>query len=211
MTPAKLDGHTFVRGRHSRFGNLSYAMSPILFDRRSAASGRSGMSAPDNSTAARIGRGIVAGAIAGAVASFAMDRFQAATSPRLPSSDDEGDSEPATQQAADALARQVTGAEVPDADKPLAGQAVHYALGIALGVAYGIAAEFRPAVTAGYGTAFGIGTATLLDEGVVPAVGLGEAPWKADAATNLFSYASHLVFGGVTEFVRQQVADTLTP
>lgn len=168
------------------------------------------MSQPDDSNAAKIARGIVAGVIAGAVASFAMDRFQAIASPLLPSSGGDEKSEPATEKAADAVARQATGHDVPDADKPLAGQAMHYALGIGLGVAYGIAAEFRPAVTAGYGTAFGVGTATLLDEGIVPAVGLGSPPWKSDAATTLYSYASHLVFGGVSELVRRQVAGTLT-
>ena len=167
------------------------------------------MSAPEERTTARTARGSVAGAIAGAVASFAMDRFQAAVSPLLPSSGD-GSSEPATEKAADAIAKQVTGNDVPEAVKPLAGQAIHYALGIALGVAYGVAAEFRPAVTAGGGTAFGLGTATLLDEAAVPALGLGDAPWHAGFASNLYSYASHFVFGGVTEIVRRQVASTLT-
>lgn len=162
----------------------------------------------DDSTAARIARGLVAGVVAGAVASFAMDRFQAVVSPLLPSSDD-ADPEPATEKAADSVMRQVTGHEVPDADKPLAGQSIHYALGIALGAAYGIAAEFRPAVTAGYGAGFALGTATLLDEAIVPAVGLGKAPWASDAPTLLYSYASHLVFGGVSEFVRRQVVGTL--
>lgn len=163
----------------------------------------------DDSTAARIARGLVAGVIAGAVASFAMDRFQAATAPLLPS--DGGESDPATEQAADAVACRVAGHGIPDADKPLAGQAVHYAVGIALGAAYGLAAEFRPAVTAGYGSAFGLGTATLLDEVAVPATGLGRAPWDAGVASNLYGYASHLVFGGVSELVRRHVAATLLP
>lgn len=158
---------------------------------------------------ARIARGIVAGVIAGAVASFAMDCFQAAASSLLPS--DGGEDEPATEKAADAIATAITGHEVPDADRPLAGQSIHYALGIGLGVAYGIAAEFRPSVTAGYGTAFGLGTATLLDEAAVPAVGLGDAPWKTPLSTTLYAYASHLVFGGTAEIVRRQVAGTLTP
>ena len=155
----------------------------------------------DLSTPARIARGAVAGVIAGAVASFAMDIFQAATSSLLPS--DGSDDEPATQQAADAVAKAATGHEVPDAAKPLAGQSVHYALGIGLGIAYGIAAEIRPSVTAGYGTAFGLSTATLLDEAAVPAVGLGDAPWKAPLSTTLYGYASHLVFGGISEIVRR--------
>lgn len=161
----------------------------------------------DLSTPARIVRGIVAGAVAGAVASFAMDRFQAATSSLLPS--DGSEDEPATEQAADDIAEAATGREVPDAAKPLAGQSIHYALGVGLGVAYGVAAEFRPAVIAGFGTAFGLGTATLLDEGAVPAVGLGDAPWKAPLSTTLYGYASHLVFGGVAELVRRQIAGTL--
>lgn len=163
----------------------------------------------DLSTPARIARGAVAGLIAGAVASFAMDRFQAAASSLLPS--DGGEDELATEKAADAIASATIGDEVPDAAKPLAGQSIHYALGIGLGLAYGIAAEFRPSVTAGYGAGFGLGTATLLDEATVPAVGLGDAPWKAPLSTTLYAYASHLVFGGTAEIVRRQVAATLTP
>ena len=162
----------------------------------------------DLGTPVRVARGIVAGAIAGAVASFAMDRFQAATSSLLPSGG--SNDEPATEQAADAVAKAATGHEIPGAAKPLAGQSVHYALGIGLGIAYGIAAEFRPSVTAGYGTAFGLGTATLLDEAAVPAVGLGGAPWNAPLSTTFYGYASHLVFGGIGEIVRRQVAGTLT-
>ena len=93
----------------------------------------------DEGNAAKIARGLVSGAIAGVVASFAMDRFQAVASPLLPSSG--SDSEPATEKAADAVATGVTGHAIPDADRPLAGQVAHYAVGIALGAAYGIAAR----------------------------------------------------------------------
>lgn len=166
------------------------------------------MSKRDERALSSVARGLVAGVVAGAVASFAMDRFQAAVSPLLPSGG--GGSEPATEKAADEVARFVTGNAVPVSDKPLAGQAVHYGLGIGLGVVYGVLAEFRPAVTSGFGTAFGVATATFLDEGLVPAVGLGRAPWKSDAATNLYSYVSHLVFGATAELVRRQVARSLT-
>jgi hypothetical protein len=169
------------------------------------------MSERDDSDMRKALRGIVAGAIAGAVASFAMDRFQAAVTALTASGDDDSEaSEPATEKAADAIAKPVVGHEIAAADKPLAGQTIHYALGIGLGVAYGIVAEFRPGVTAGYGAAFGVATATLLDEAAVPVVGLGAAPWNTDLSVNLYSYASHLVFGGVSELVRQQVAGTLT-
>jgi hypothetical protein len=160
------------------------------------------------STGARLARGILSGAIAGLVASFAMDRFQALASAM--SSDGSG-GEPATEQAADAAAKVVTGHELPAADKPLGGQSVHYALGTLLGVVYGVAAEFRPQVTAGFGTAFGTGIALLLDEAAVPAVGLGEAPWKTPVSTHLYGLTSHLVFGAVAEGVRRSVDATLAP
>lgn len=163
----------------------------------------------DEGTTIKVLRGAVAGGIAGAVASFAMDRFQAVVSEFRSSGDDNEISEPATEQAADALAKQVTGHELPPATKPLAGQSIHYALGVGLGIIYGIAAELRPSSTAGYGTGFGVATATLLDEAAVPAVGLGTAPWHTDLSTNLYSYASHLVFGVTSELVRRQVAGTL--
>jgi len=165
------------------------------------------MSQTDKGVPSKLLRGILAGVVAGAAASFAMDRFQAGIAAL--SSPEHEDEEPATEQAADAVAKRITSSELAEADKPLAGQAIHYALGIGLGVAYSVAAEFRPAVTAAYGTAFGVGTANLLDEGAVPAIGLGEAPWKANPATTLYSYASHLVFGGVAELVRRQVRSTL--
>ena len=108
-----------------------------------------------------------------------------------------------------ALADQPATGDTPGLGE-LAGQAMHYLLGLGLGAAYGVAAEFRPGIAAGKGAAFGIGTATLLDETAVPALGLGAAPWKAPLTTNLFSYASHLVFGVTAELVRGRVATTLT-
>lgn len=156
----------------------------------------------------RLMRGAAAGLVAGFIASFAMDRFQAGVA-ALSGSGDEG--EPATAQAADGIAKAVTGEEIAEPQKPLAGQLVHYALGAGLGVAYGVAAEYRPAVTSGYGTAFGLGTAAVLDEAAVPAVGLGEAPWKSAPTTHLYTLASHLVFGVAAELTRRQVRTTLLP
>lgn len=92
---------------------------------------------PNAGIAAKLARGLVAGVTAGAGAVFAMDRFQAAASPLLSSSD----SERATERSADAVARGVTGRAVTEAGKPLAGQAIHHGVGIAFGAAYGVAAE----------------------------------------------------------------------
>ena len=143
---------------------------------------------------AKVATGAAVGLVAGLVASFAMDRFQSLTQP--PSS---GAGEPATQQAADGIAQPATGEPLPDDAKPLGGQLVHYVLGAALGIGYGVAAEFSPIVTRGAGTVFAVGTWALLDEAAVPAVGLGDPPWKASLETQAYSLASHLVFGLAAE------------
>lgn len=161
-------------------------------------------------------RGALAGLVAGVAASFVMDRFQAAVSAFAPDDNDNdneggGGEEPATEKAADGMSMAVTGRAIPEARRPRAGQGVHDAFGIGLGIAYGIAAEFRPAVTTGHGAVFGLGTAALLDEGLVPASGLGEAPWKARASRHAYAGASHPIFGGTAEMVRARVAAMMEP
>lgn len=151
-------------------------------------------------------RGAIAGLVAGLVASLAMDLAQKALS-RFQPSDGSDNDKPATEKAADSVAQSITGAPVADANKPLAGQAIHYGFGALLGLGYGIAAEYRPTITTGAGAGFGLATATLFDEIGVPAAGLGDAPWKADLSTHVYTLASHLVFGTTTEGVRRLVSD----
>lgn len=157
---------------------------------------------------ARVLKGAAAGLIAGLLAAFAMDRFQAGVS-ALSSSKPKREGEPATEQAADRLAEAMVGHEVAAPDKAFAGQLVHYALGAALGVGYGVAAELYPAVTTGFGTAFGTAVTVVFDESAVPAAGLGTPPWKTSASTHLYTLVSHLVFGTTAEFTRRQVRATL--
>lgn len=147
-------------------------------------------------------RGAAAGLAAGLVASLAMDQFQKVWA-RFVTMPKGG--EPATVKAADKASRAITGKPVAKADKPQAGTIVHYLFGGALGAAYGVAAEYRPGVTRGFGSAFGLGTATLFDEVAVPAAGLSKAPTAYPARSHLYGYASHLVFGAVTEAVRRSL------
>lgn len=149
-------------------------------------------------------RGAVAGIVAGLLASLAMDVAQKALS-QLQSSDDGDEDEPSTEKAADRIAQSITGAPVSNANKPLAGQAIHYGFGALLGLGYGIVAEYRPEVTKGAGAGFGVVTAALFDEIGVPAVGLGKAPWDANARTHLYTLASHLVFATSTEITRRSL------
>ena len=153
-------------------------------------------------------RGAIAGLVAGLAASWAMDLAQKGLS-KLSSDQGGGSGEPATEQAADTVARATTNKPVPDAMKAQAGQAVHYGFGALLGLAYGVASEFWPQVGFARGTAFGFGSALVFDEAAVPSMGLGEAPWQAPPSTHFYAVASHLVFGGAAEGARRLIRATI--
>ena len=142
-----------------------------------------------------LARGALAGGLAGVVASFAMNRFQAV----VPRPGSGGGGDPATVKAAE----RVAGHGIPRAGKARAGEAVHYGFGAALGMAYGAAAEAEPWVTAGFGLPYGGAVAVIADEALVPAAGLSGPPWQSPPATHAYSIASHLVFGVALEAARR--------
>ena len=150
---------------------------------------------------------IVAGLAGGIVASLAMDAFQRFAAPLF----DQGGSndDPATVKAADSAKRLVTGDGVTQKHRERAGVLVHYATGAALGVGYALAARTWPETTAGFGTAFGVGVATVLDDVAVPAFGWGPSPTDTPATTHAYGLASHAVFGAALEGTRRLVGEAL--
>ena len=159
-------------------------------------------------------KGALAGAAAGLLASFVMNQFQAVWSKaeeELSGGEDEGEGgdEPSTVKAADKVARATTGDPLPEEAKEPAGQAVHYTTGLVLGAIYGGLAELAPAVTAGYGAAYGTAVNLVLDEAIVPALGLGPSPFKTPLKTHAYGAASHSVFGLVLEIGRRLIRSRL--
>ncbi|MBO9624487.1 MAG: DUF1440 domain-containing protein [Sphingomonas sp.] len=148
--------------------------------------------------------GLMAGVAAGLIASAAMAAFQSQAQKLLPDDGDEED--PATLKAADVASEAVIGDPVPEPYRDQAGTAVHYLVGGVLGGIYGVIAEYHPEARSGFGSAYGIATAALLDEAAVPAAGLGPAPTETPAATHAYGAASHLVYGWVLEGVRWLIA-----
>src|SRR6185503_1990059 len=124
-------------------------------------------------------KGLAAGLVAGLVASWTMNQFQALWSKVTEdekageSSDDET---PATVRAADALSEEVFGHELTKSEKEVAGPAMHYAFGAATGGVYGAMAELVPDVTVGAGMPFGTAVWILADEVTVPLLGLSKSP-----------------------------------
>ncbi|MEW9854967.1 DUF1440 domain-containing protein [Novosphingobium sp. M1R2S20] len=147
-----------------------------------------------------------AGAAAGALAGFAgaavMEGFQTYAATLFSPS---GSQPPATEQAAQAAARLVGGARLRKAERKTGGAAVHYVVGTLAGAGYGAMAETVPGVTRWHGIAFGLVSATLIDQIAVPLAGFSRPAWHYTLRTHLYGYASHAVFGVVTEAVRKMV------
>jgi uncharacterized membrane protein YagU involved in acid resistance len=171
--------------------------------------------------------GAVAGIVAGLVASWAMTQFQTVVPPErfkellgegdgneapqaaASKADETEDDTPATVELAETISEALLDREIPDENKQLAGQAVHYIFGTSAGMTYGMMAEPYPEVTIGSGTVFGAAFWLAADEVAVPAFGLSEPPLEHPPSTHLYSLASHLVYGFVLETTRRLVRSIL--
>ena len=158
-------------------------------------------------------KGVVAGVAGGLLASFLMEQFQAAWSAAAEAVQEKKrpgrKAQPATVKAANALSEKITGRKVPKDYQPAAGEAVHYGMGATSAAVYGVLAEVVPIVTIGDGVGFGAGVWLLADEVAVPAAGLSKPPKEIPLTTHIYALASHLVYGWITETVRQAVRRAL--
>jgi putative membrane protein len=156
----------------------------------------------------RVLKNVIAGLAGGLIASYVMEEFQYAVQQLGKRSSSEnanqnGDAEPATSKAADALSEAATGEPLPDERKALGGELVHYAFGGAVGAMYGAAAAGREEITAWAGLPFGATLWLVADEVGVPLVGLSRKPTAYPLKTHASALAAHLVYGLTTETVRK--------
>jgi hypothetical protein len=153
--------------------------------------------------------GTVAGAAGGVAAAFVMNQFQAVwekaekkLNPRS-SKDQSGDD--ATVRTAAGISKTVFRHELTQNEKKWAGPAVHYAFGGLVGALYGAMASTNRMAVAGGGTGYGSAVWLLADEIGVPAAGLSGPPTKTRPLKHLQAWASHLVYGLVTEGTRRAI------
>lgn len=172
-------------------------------------------------------RGIVTGIAAGIAATLVMDQFQKLStagqralekqkeladheSPwqiaheQVQKEQAEAEQEDSTEIVARRIA-EATGTHLPREDKKKAGRAVHYAFGTLMGVVYAVSAEAVPEVTTGAGTAFGTLLFLSADEVAVPAFQLSPSPADTHPFDHLQHWASHVVYGGALEIVRNLI------
>lgn len=154
------------------------------------------------------------GVAAGLAAAFLMNRFQIgwskASEALRSNSGTQGENdesgEPATVRAVEKLQGVVPAEPWPKDQRRVAGNLLHYGFGAVLGLFYTLAGRHRPAIRAGYGTAYGAGVSVAADEILVPAAGLAPPPSRSPASSHLFGLVSHVVFGAALEGSRRLIA-----
>lgn len=156
------------------------------------------------------------GAAAGLFAALVMNWFQAGWSKASkaldsPLESDDGNAsddaqEPTTVKLAEKLHGTLSDHSLPEKQKSLAGNVVHYSFGAVLGALYVLVGRRYSALRAGYGVAYGAGVSIVADELLVPAIGLSPPPTEVPAKSHLYGFISHLVFGIALEGSRRLMA-----
>jgi hypothetical protein len=150
-----------------------------------------------------IGRDLIKGAIAGAVATWVMGKVTGVMYEREGRSarkrEDDARSGRTAYGAAAEKAAVAMGRTLDDESRERFGSAVHWALGVGAGAVYAVLRRRFNAVGRTAGVGFGTMFWAAVDEGVVPALGLTPGPrafpWQAHAR----GLAGHLTFGTVTD------------
>ena len=154
-------------------------------------------------------RDMVKGAIAGAVGTWLMDKVtwymwdrQDPATLRQEEQEARTEGMDPAHVTANRVAR-VFGKQLHPSQPHPAGVAVHYGIGIAPAIAYAALRRRTPALAAGGGLLYGLGLFLMVDEGVVPALGLAGGPSEYPWQTHVRGLVGHLVLGAGTHATLQ--------
>jgi hypothetical protein len=146
---------------------------------------------------------LVKGAIAGAVATWVMDRVTNVMynreRPEIKRAENEARGGRTAYETAAERAAVVVGSRLNDDQAERAGMLIHWALGIGAGAVYAVVRRRMGFMGKTAGTVFGTGFWALMDEGVVPMLGLTPGPRAFPWQTHARGLAGHLSFGTVAE------------
>ena len=146
-----------------------------------------------------LAKGLLAGLIGGLVATAAKSAAEKIYPPRT-----HGEPEPPS-----VLAEKIAGHPLSEGREEMATEAIHWGFGAAAGAAYGALVEFYPAATQKDGASFGVALATLTHGQALPAMGLSASPEEQTAREKTSEFATHVIYGVVTETVRRFVRKML--
>jgi uncharacterized membrane protein YagU involved in acid resistance len=116
---------------------------------------------------------------------------------------EKNDDEDATVKTAQAISQRILHRRLTQAEKRLAGPAVHYAYGGLVGALYGGLAELLPIVSAGMGLPFGAALWLMGDEVAIPALGLAKPPTEYPPRVHADALATHFMYGLTTDVLRR--------
>jgi hypothetical protein len=179
-------------------------------------------------------KGAAAGLIAGFVASWVMNQFQAKLAALIEGNqkshgaqsaqsgspehgaasylaergaDSENDN--AAERTANVVAVALLNQRLSKDEKKVGGTIFHYAFGASTGAFYGAVSELVPLLRSGLGLPFGLSVWALADEGVVPLLGLSKWPSEYPLSIHGYALASHLVYGLTTEMTHRVTRQVL--
>ena len=165
-----------------------------------------------------VNKGLLAGAIAGLVGTWAMGEVQRlwthAVDGDVPRESAAGrhdardwqersEGQNSNELAAQAIARRVLGRSLTRQELRVAAPLVHYAFGAAMGGVYGTYAGRRKSQTSG--AAFGTTVWLAADEIAMPLLGLSQSTARRPLEMHVQAFVAHLVFGTATEMTRRSL------
>jgi uncharacterized membrane protein YagU involved in acid resistance len=146
-------------------------------------------------------KGLLAGAVGGLIACFAMSQFHSAF--QNFESSDQDKQEDSTVKTASAVSQRLFHHELTPQEKKIAGPAVHYGFGASIATFYGAAVEILPVLRTGWGMPFGVAVWLGAHVITVPALGLSEPITSSTPHREAVEFGAHVVYGAVVESVRR--------
>ena len=171
----------------------------------------------EETSAADLAKGAIAGALAGLAGTYVMTQVQPyakqwseqAVKMAGVHEAQGGGGASSTGKLATAVAEPVVGRQLTQQEKQAASQGVHYGFGTLMGTVYGTVAEAAPGITSLLGIPAGVLLFLMADETGVPAAGLSKPPTQMPASTHLYGLASHIIYGLTTELCRKVIRPLL--
>jgi putative membrane protein len=146
-------------------------------------------------------KGLLAGAVGGLIACFAMSHFHSFF--QKVETSDEDKQEDSTVKTASAISQKIFHHELTPHQKKVAGSAVHYGFGTSVATFYGAAVDVLPVLRTGWGIPFGVAVWLGAHVITVPALGLAEPVTRSTPRREAVEFGAHLVYGAVVEGVRR--------
>jgi putative membrane protein len=108
-----------------------------------------------------------------------------------------------------ALAEQIAGHPLPEAQRRAAMHGIHWGFGAAAGAVYGAMVEVEPSLGAWKGAAFGLTLNKLTHESLLPKMGLSAPREEQPAQERISEWVTHAIYGIFADTVRRGVRKAL--